>query len=96
MESSEILGLVLRKVIGPYGLDIIAEYFVFSSSFDEQNFDVLLKKLDTFFYLRCFPRNKQKECIKEYIDRLKVCTSLFLLKLLLKSISPVIFTKCVT
>lgn len=72
VESSEILGLILKKVIGPYGLDIIAEYFVFHNSLDEQNFDLLLNKLDIFFYLHRFPRNIKTESIKEYINRLKV------------------------
>ncbi|XP_051174293.1 uncharacterized protein LOC127289997 [Leptopilina boulardi] len=72
VESSEILGLILKKVIGPYGLDIIAEYFVFHNSLDEQNFDLLLNKLDIFFYLHRFPRNIKTESIKEYINRLKI------------------------
>ena len=65
-----IIGDEFKRVIGPHGLRII-ECFSFQN-YDEQNFNVLLRKLDIFFYLRRFPRNFQRDSLEDYINRLKV------------------------
>lgn len=72
-QTPGILGPILKKAIGPFGLEII-ENFIFCDISEEQNFVVLLQKFETFFYLRRFPRNEKREAIKEYIDRLQVYT----------------------
>ena len=70
-QTREILGPILRKAIGPFGLDII-ENLIFCDVSEGRNFVILLQKLETFFYLRRFPRNEKRESIKDYIDRLQV------------------------